>query len=243
MNPENHARVAVRKCAQRREGSLKAAKMLLALCLSGALVLPVVAQESANGPQSNTPKHTKRDKGPKTAETAPGASNALSRSDETFIQKAIMGGLAEVKMGQLATQKAQDPAVKQFGQRMVDDHTKAGEDLKQLADKKGMNAPTEPTAKDNAEADRLSKLSGAQFDKAYMDHMVKDHQSDVSMFKSKADKAEDPDVKAAAQKTLPTLEDHLKQAQQVDAQVKGKSGNKSSANKSGKPSAFIATKK
>ena len=101
-------------------------------------------------------------------------------SDKTFVKKAAEGGLAEVELGQLATQKASSEDVKKFGQRMVDDHSKANDQLKQVAAQEHIDLPTEPSAKDKATKARLEKLSGEQFDRAYMRDMVKDHRTDVA---------------------------------------------------------------
>lgn len=144
------------------------------------------------------------------------SSGQLSQSDKTFVMKAAQGGLAEVQLGQLATQNAQSDEVKQFGQRMVDDHTKANDQLKQVAQQKGVAIPTDLSAKDKAEKDRLSKLKGEQFDKAYMKHMVMDHKKDVAEFQKESTSGKDNDVKNFASQTLPTLQDHLKQAEQVN---------------------------
>ena len=135
--------------------------------------------------------------------------------DQHFVKKAAEGGLAEVELGKLATEKASSDEVKKFGQRMVDDHSKANDQLKQLASSKGIEVPTDLSAKDKATKERLSKLSGEQFDKAYMKDMVKDHTQDVSEFKKESTSAKDPDVKNFASQTLPTLEDHLKQARSI----------------------------
>ena len=140
--------------------------------------------------------------------------------DNKFITEAAQGGMAEVQLGHLAVQHASNDKVKQFGQRMVDDHSKANEELKQVASKKGVTLPTSVDAKDQATIDRLSKLNGADFDRAYMNDMVKDHRKDVGEFKKEASSGSDPDVKAFASKTLPTLEEHLKMAQSTDSQVK-----------------------
>jgi putative membrane protein len=142
-------------------------------------------------------------------------SSTLSVVDQHFIKKAAEGGLAEVELGKLATEKASSDDVKKFGQRMVDDHSKANDELKQLASSKGVEVPTNLSAKDKATKDRLSKLSGEQFDKAYMNDMVKDHTQDVSEFKKESTSAKDPEVKNFASQTLPTLEDHLKQARSI----------------------------
>jgi putative membrane protein len=156
----------------------------------------------------------------------PGATKApadkgMPSGDRKFVVTAAQGGLAEVELGTLAAQRASTDAVKQFGQRMASDHGKANEELKGLAQQKGVPVPTALDAKHKKLHDRLSKLSGAEFDRAYMDEMVKDHRKDVSEFRSEAERGKDPDVKAWAAKTLPTLEAHLKQAETVNAQVKG----------------------
>src|ERR1044071_9022738 len=137
------------------------------------------------------------------------SANRMGSADQTFVTKAAHGGLAEVKLGTLATQKAANADVKAFGQQMVDDHSKANDELKQLASTKGITLPTDIDAKDQATYDRLSKLSGAAFDRAYMHDMVMDHRTDVNEFKREADRGADADLKAWASKTLPTLEHHL----------------------------------
>jgi len=149
-------------------------------------------------------------------------SNSANRmgADNGFVTKAANGGLAEVKLGTLATQKAASADVKAFGQQMVDDHGKANDELKQLASSKGITLPTNIDAKEQAKYDRLSKLSGAEFDRAYMKEMVSDHRMDVSEFRRESQRGSDPDVKAWAAKTLPTLEHHLQMAESTDAKVK-----------------------
>jgi putative membrane protein len=129
--------------------------------------------------------------------------------------------MAEVELGKLASEKASNDAVKQFGKRLADDHGKAGEELKKIAQDKGITPPTEMDGKHKKLHDRLSKLSGAQFDRAYVDEMVKDHRKDVKDFQRESEKAKDSDVKSFASKTLPTLQDHLKEAEGLQSQVKG----------------------
>ncbi|SRR5581483_11570782 len=142
-------------------------------------------------------------------------SSQLSAADQEFVKKAAQGGMAEVELGKLAAQNASSDEVKKFGQRMVDDHGKANDQLKQLAGSKGVTLPADLTAKDQALKDRLSKLSGEEFDRAYMKNMVRDHKKDVAEFKKESTSAKDNDVKSFASQTLPTLEDHLKQAQSI----------------------------
>jgi len=136
-------------------------------------------------------------------------------TDTAFVKKAAQGGLAEVELGQMATQKAASEDVKKFGQRMVDDHSKANDQLKQVAEQKHIDIPTELNAKDKATKARLEKLSGEQFDRAYMRDMVQDHRKDVSEFERASKTAKDPAVKSFAEQTLPTLREHLKEAQRI----------------------------
>lgn len=142
-------------------------------------------------------------------------SAGMGDTDSTFVKKAAQGGLAEVELGQLATQKASSEEVKKFGQRMVDDHSKANEQLKQVAAEKNIDVPQQLDAKDKATKARLEKLSGERFDRAYMKDMVRDHQKDVAEFQRASKIAKDPAIKNFAQQTLPTLQDHLKEAEKI----------------------------
>ena len=148
------------------------------------------------------------------------ASAKLAGADKTFVEKAAIGGMAEVELGNLAQQKAASDQVKQFGARMVTDHSKANDELKQIASTKGVQLPSALDDKHKKDKDRLQKMSGADFDKAYMSHMVDDHKQDVAEFKKEANGGKDGDVKGFAAKTLPTLEEHLKLAQTTNDAVK-----------------------
>jgi putative membrane protein len=141
-------------------------------------------------------------------------------ADNSFVTKAAQGGMAEVKMGQLAVERASNPKVKQFGQRMVDDHSKINDVLKTTAVQKGITVPTALTAKDQATVNHLSKLSGPAFDRAYMQDAVKDHRADVAEFQKQANSGDDPEFKTFASKTVPTLQGHLKMAEDTLATVK-----------------------
>jgi len=139
----------------------------------------------------------------------------MSTADKKFMREAAEGGMAEVELGKLATEKASSQDVKQFGQRMVDDHSKANDQLKQVAQNEGIKLPTTLSPAEKAEKERLSKLSGERFDQAYMALMRKDHTKDVSDFRMESKSGHDPEVKNFASQTLPTLEDHLKQAESI----------------------------
>lgn len=141
---------------------------------------------------------------------------SLSAADRRFIETAARGGMAEVELGRLGTEKATSPEVKTFAQMMVDDHSKANDELKTLASQKGVTLPTDTDAKHKAVKDRLEKLSGDQFDKAFMQEMLKDHKKDVSEFQKQAKSTKgDDEVRSWASKTLPTLEQHLEHARQA----------------------------
>jgi len=122
----------------------------------------------------------------------------ISTGDRQFLKTAAEGGMAEVELGKLASEKGSSDEVKQFGQRMVTDHSKANEELKQVATSKGVDVPKNLNAKHKATRDRLAKLSGADFDKAYMKDMVQDHEKDVSEFRAESTKAKDSEVKGFA---------------------------------------------
>jgi putative membrane protein len=144
----------------------------------------------------------------------------LDKQDRDFIDDAAKGGLYEVRAGQLAQQKAQADDVKQFGKRMVDDHTAINGRLQQLAQQKGLNLPQQLDRKHQDKIDNLSKKTGADFDKAYLDQMVDDHKKDVDDFDKAAKDAKDPDVKSFAASTLPMLREHLQQVQSVKERLK-----------------------
>ncbi len=149
-----------------------------------------------------------------------GNSSASSGNASSFVTEAAQGGMAEVEMGKLAAQKGQNPEVKKFGQMMVTDHTAANNELKAVAAKKNMTVPSDIGPKYKSSKDSLSKASGADFDKQYVDMMVSDHEDDVAAFEKQADSSTDPDVKAFAAKTLPTLKRHLDAIKALKAKMK-----------------------
>ncbi len=150
-------------------------------------------------------------------------SSNMSMSDKKFVRDAAQGGMAEVELGRLAAEKATSDDVKKFGQRMVDDHSKANDELKQIATSQGIDLPQDMSSKDKALKARLSKLSGASFDKAYMESMVKDHKTDVADFTKESGSGKNDAIKQFATSTLPTLKDHLQEAQRIEPMVKGSS--------------------
>ncbi len=144
--------------------------------------------------------------------------SAMSAND--FMMEAAKGGMAEVELGRLAQKQAQNAEVKSFAQKMVQDHSNANTELKQLAGKKSVTLPADVGAENKATMDTLSKLSGAQFDKGYVDAMVKAHEKDVSLFKAQSESGTDADAKAFAAKTLPTLQMHLTMIKEMQDKMK-----------------------
>lgn len=145
---------------------------------------------------------------------------AVDPGDQDFMNKAAQGGMAEVMLGQMASSKGTSADVKNFGNRMVSDHGKANDELKQLAQTKGVTLPADVDDESKKMSDKLSKLSGKDFDKTYINGMVDDHEKDVKEFEKASKDAKDPDLKAWASKTLPTLQDHLKMAKDTKAKLK-----------------------
>jgi putative membrane protein len=148
---------------------------------------------------------------------------ALGDKETDFLKQAAQNGHAEVESSKLALQKAAGQDVKSFAQQMVDDHTKAGKELEALAKAKGVKVPTEPSIRQKAQLKLLSTKDGKEFDKSYADQMgVKAHQETVKLFEKGAADAKDPDVKAFATKTLPTLKHHLSMAEKLKASTASK---------------------
>jgi putative membrane protein len=135
--------------------------------------------------------------------------NSEATNSSSFTTKAAQGGMSEVLLGNLALAKGQSADVKQFAELMVADHTRANNDLKEIAARKSVALPTDTNDEQKSLLEKLSKLSGADFDKAYVKAMVDDHEKDVDEFTAQAKSGTDADIKAFAAKTLPTLQSHL----------------------------------
>jgi putative membrane protein len=155
-------------------------------------------------------------------------------SDTQFVKKAAQGGIAEVKLGQLAQEKGTSDSVKKFGQRMVEDHTKAGDELKRAAAQENITLPDDISAKDKATYDSLSKLSGAAFDRAYARDMVKDHEEDIADFNKEANGGKNAAIKDFATQTLSTLQDHLKEAKEMRQNVSASNPTPTKRNSTGR---------
>jgi putative membrane protein len=148
---------------------------------------------------------------PQSASSAPAQS--LSTADRTFVTKAAEGGKAEVELAALAQQKASSDAVKSLAKRIADDHQQANRDLETIAGQKNISLPDSLNAEHAALKSKLEAASGAAFDQQYVAAMIKDHKKDIGEFQHAAAHAADADIKAFASKTLPTLQEHLRQAE------------------------------
>jgi putative membrane protein len=191
----------------------------VAALFSGA----AIAQQSDTQSSQPTPSGMAR-----SSSAGKGDMSSLDRKDRKFMEKAAQGGVAEVELGQLASSRASNEQVKEFAERMVKDHGQANDELKQIAQSKGLDLPDAADRGTQRTAKSLEKKSGAEFDKAYMSGMVKDHQKDLKEFQNEAKNARDPEVKAYAEKGAQMIQEHLTEAQQVASSVGAKSGSKMS---------------
>ncbi|MGA9769534.1 MAG: DUF4142 domain-containing protein [Blastocatellia bacterium] len=149
------------------------------------------------------------------------SSSTLGSSDKKFVMETAHSGMMEVELAKMGVDKASSDEVKQYAQRLVDDHTKANDELTQLASQKGISIGEDPKAmmKGQSMKDKLSKLSGADFDREFISLMVKDHTKEVKEFEDASTKAKDMEVKDWAAKTLPTLREHLQMARDINSKV------------------------
>jgi len=192
----------------------------LGLVLGGVLLSVVLTQDGAKA--AGWP-----------AQSSSSAASNITPADKQFMEEAADGGLAEVELGKLALRKANSHHVKDFGQRMITDHSAANQQIKKLAARKGVSIPHDLGKDNKMIRDRLEKLSGSQFDNAYMAEMLKDHKKDVESFRQQSRGANDNEVKNFAARTFPTLQSHLKEAEMIATDLTAGHARK-------KPSAAIA---
>jgi len=179
------------------------------------MLVAFAAASHAQQPPSGAQKPPSAD-APKSPTGAQKSSTPKAAADSAFVMKTAQANMAEVDLGKMATEKAMRDEVKKFGQQMVDDHTKAGEELKTIATQKNVTWPTETDRDHKALMTKLSKLSGAEFDRAYMQAMVDGHKKVAADVRKESTSGSDPDVKAWATKALPTIEMHLKEAESIN---------------------------
>jgi putative membrane protein len=189
---------------------MKIVSSLAAVLFAGAVV---VSAQQRTGTTAIGPGQDHSGSLSKTTTTAP------KSADESFVKEVAQGGVAEVELGKLATEKASNDRVKQFGQKMVTDHTKANDELKPIATSKNIPIASNLNSKHQATYNRMKGMPGAAFDRAYVSDMLRDHEKDVVAFRKESTSGQDPDVKAFAAKTLPTLEEHLKMIRDLSKEI------------------------
>lgn len=208
---------------------------LLAIVVKGGVAIQ--NQNSNQNGNSNSNTNTQNRNANRSGNRNSGATgeqagmSAMSSQDRNFLMDAAMGGMMEVELGRLAVQNGASDAVKQFGQRMVDDHSKANTELMSLATSKGITLPTELDEKHRAHVTKLSGKTGADFDRDYSKMMLSDHNKDVSAFEKQSTKGADPDLKAFATRTLPTLQEHLQMAKALNPGNRGGNSNSNMSNR------------
>lgn len=165
-------------------------------------------------------RETKTDSMETTEEVNKRLDDTVLEDDAEFAAEAAEGGMLEVQLGELAQTNATSPKVKEFGQTMVTDHGKANEELKNLAQKKNIALPAALGTEKMKIYDDLKAKKGNEFDKAYIDHMIKDHEEDIEAFREESNEGKDSELKAWAGEKLPTLEHHLQMAKEAQKWVK-----------------------
>jgi putative membrane protein len=178
----------------------------LSFILSATLMCVAMLASTATAQNTNSSTTTRKD----------GNMASVSSSDKKFAMTAAAGGMAEVEMARLALTKASSDAVKQYAQKMIDDHTAANTELMGIASSKGITLPTAPDAKHRAMMAKMEKLSGEVFDREYvMMAGHKDHSKMEKLFRDESTRGRDADLKAFAAKTLPVVQEHLRMAREL----------------------------
>jgi putative membrane protein len=189
-----------------------AAAILFASCGNNTSKDSVDKADSTNATKTDTTK----------SDTSSAMKPAMTADSNTskFLVKAANGGMAEVKLAQLAKDKSKDSTILNFAGMMIDDHGAANDKVKKLAADRNVTLPAEPGADEQKKADDLGKKAGKDFDKAYVDAMVKGHEQTLDMFKTASGKVTDPDVKSFIDNTIPVIEHHLMRIKEIKKGMK-----------------------
>lgn len=191
--------------------------------MSGTMVMaqqrPMQSSPQQTNPTTNNPNTYPGANNPQDAQQAQmqqDQSAAMhSMQDKAFVKKAAEGGMTEVRLGQLAQQKSNSPDVKEFAQKMVNDHTQLNEQMHPIAQQMGVSTSDEMSTKDKKEISRLENLSGQEFDHAYIKYMIKDHKKDLSEFKNEASRTQNTQLKEAAEHGAQVIQAHLQEIEQI----------------------------
>jgi putative membrane protein len=200
---------------------MKTRNYILAIAL-GALSLGACQSHKDSKGAADSANEAKDTSRSSVSDTAKAATPAIKvdENDAKFAVEAANGGMSEVVLGKLASEKATNKKVKDFGTMMVTDHSKANDELKALAHKLNITLPDSISSEESKTRDDLAKKSGADFDKDYVKDMVDDHKKDVKAFEDAAKNCKDSDLKAFANKTLPTLKMHLEAIEKIKKGMK-----------------------
>lgn len=193
--------------------TLRRTSLLLGALLLGGLAGTALAQSSTSASSSQGTSHSTSH------------SMAKGNHDTMFMRHAAAANLAEIQAGRIALDKASSAQVKQLAQRIIDDHTKANDQLTSIAQRKQVTLPSAPMPMQKQEADHLKTLSGASFDRAYAQAMVKDHRKAIKMFGMESQNGTDADLKQFASATLPALKEHMQMAEQIAGTGSNQGGN------------------
>jgi putative membrane protein len=148
-----------------------------------------------------------------------GPAASLSATDRTFISQAAYGSFGEIALGEIATERASSPAVREFGQMMVQEHTRMNEELAAIASQKGVTPPTAPDPGRQAVGAQLSQLQGSAFDRQYIQQQLADHETTLTLFEGEVESGRDPQLRAFAQKYAPVVQEHIAMLRRLEAQV------------------------
>jgi len=151
------------------------------------------------------------------ARAADRVGGSLSASDQQFITETVQGNMTEVRLGKMAFDRSQSETVKSFGERLVTDHSRSNEQLKEIAAAKHVELPQQLSATEEARVTKLEGLSGAEFDRLFMAEMREEHRRDLARFETVARTSTDPELQEFAQRTLPTLREHVALAERYEA--------------------------
>jgi putative membrane protein len=195
-------------------------RCILVLTAGSLCLYPAAALAQHPGAGGGAPSMSRPDTTSQNSQTDTGQREPKRIDEKKFIQDAAVDDLTEVAMGKLAVEKGSDDAIKQYGQKLIDDHTKANGDLKELAAAGRIEVPDALDSKHQARVDKLAKLSGPQFDKAFIKDQVKFHQQNVKDFQEEAASGTIVQVKNYASKALPTLEQHLELVKELSKNKK-----------------------
>jgi putative membrane protein len=203
-------------------------KLLTTASLLALLAAPALAQTgttpgagpggAANPPASPSMNRSMDSRGDTTTRGNRNASSTLDKPDRDFVREAAQAGMEEIQEGQMAQQHAQNPDVKAFGQKMIDDHTQINDKLKAIAQQKSVQVPSDVNKSEKQATQKLEKAKN--FDREYVRAQVREHEKAVKLFDKEAKDGKDPDLKQFAQQTLPTLQQHLQMAKDLEQKTR-----------------------